>query len=87
MFTDVGPKEINDAREFLDKPFISNKVNLPAHAFTYYGLNAITVTSVKQKHADFFELNNFGATYSNVKNGKGYFIGIERQKFIVSVTN
>ena len=87
IFTNVGAKEISELKEDLKTPFAGNKISLPAHAFTYYGLHTITITAVKEKHAGFFELNSFGTTYSNIKNGKGHFIGIERQKIIVDVTN
>lgn len=87
LFTNVGTKEIEEVKEMLDKPFVGNKISLPAHAFSYYGLHTITITAVKEKHAGFFELNSFGSPYSNIKNGKGYFIGIERQKVIIDVTN
>ncbi|MEM7161019.1 MAG: hypothetical protein AAF487_01135 [Bacteroidota bacterium] len=84
-FPELSQNQIDDARNSLDNPFSSSAFTIPAAAFEYYGDNVIEIIAVDERFEEFFDLNENGTTFSNIKNGKGYFIGISKFSVIVKV--
>jgi len=84
-FIDLRPEEIALIRSQLNHPFETNNFSLNPALFTHYGDNIIEIISVDKQFEDFFELNENATTFSNIKNGKGYFIGISKLSIVVKV--
>ncbi len=84
-FSSLDANEVQAYRNQLSSTFKGNSFNIHPSMFTHYGDNTIQFIAVDSQYADFFELNENGTTFSNIKNGKGYFIGIAQYSIVVKV--
>jgi len=84
-FSSLDVNEVEAYRNQLSSTFKGSAFNLHPSMFTHYGENTINFIAVDSEYADFFELNENGTTFSNIKNGKGYFIGIAQHSIVVKI--
>ena len=85
VFSQLSSDEVLAIRENLDIPFEENGIDIHPAAFTYYGYNRIDIIAVDEEYQDFFNINENGTTFSNIKNGKGYFVGIAKRSTYILV--
>ena len=84
-FPNLSADMVQSYRTELGTAFDENSFSIhPAH-FTHYGDNTIEVIAIDERFADFFQINENGTTLSNIKNGKGYFIGVSKYSIVVKV--
>lgn len=84
-FPSLTEDEILAIRTGSNSLFEDNLINIHPAMFTYSGKHLIEIIAVDKKYEDFFDLDQNGTTFSNIKNGKGYFIGISRETMIIDV--
>ena len=84
-FSSLNAIDVAAFRNELSSTFKGSNFSLHPAMFTHYGDNVIEFIAVDKEYADFFELNENGTTFSNIKNGKGYFIGIAKHTIVVKV--
>ena len=85
-FPQLSADQVLAIREDLDVPFDENGIDIHPAAFTHFGYNRIDIIiAVDEEYQDFFNINENGTTFSNIKNGKGYFVGISKRSTYILV--